>query len=447
MSKISPQESKKIIDKVSKSFCAAKWYNVSMWLGNGRTASCHHPLAHPIPKAELAKNKTALHNTDFKKKVRKEMLEGKRPPECSYCWVAEDAAKKDGTGVFSDRVFQTSRYTKSEIDAIKKMPWDKNVNPKTVEICFDNLCNLACSYCNSEFSSTWAKDVKKNGPYLNMKTGGGHAYSSDGSNAMPFGPKNEGNIYIDKFFEWFKELRHDLQEMRVSGGEPARSPHFWKFLDMCENDTFDFAINSNLIMPEDRLNKLIKSADKFKAMDIYTSAECLGKHQAFVRDGFDWDLWEKNLRTAYESKAFRALHIMMTISVLSVFGVSDFLKKIIEFRKEYNDKKAFNMSVNILRFPSFQSINMLHSDIKRKLAQELEDTINENSDWMQGHEINNFKRLVIYLRKVDVSYEDSDAYDKKQNDLKNFLEQYAIRREKPIKEYMPENFVNWYEQI
>jgi pyruvate-formate lyase-activating enzyme len=235
--------------------------------------------------------------------------------------------------------------------------------------------------------------------------------------------------------------------MRVSGGEPARSPHFWKFLDMCENDTFDFAINSNLIMPEDRLNKLIKSADKFKAMDIYTSAECLGKHQAFVRDGFDWDLWEKNLRTAYESKAFRALHIMMTISVLSVFGVSDFLKKIIEFRKEYNDKKAFNMSVNILRFPSFQSINMLHSDIKRKLAQELEDTINENSDWMQGHEINNFKRLVIYLRKVDVSYEDSDAYDKKQNDLKNFLEQYAIRREKPIKEYMPENFNKWYEQI
>jgi hypothetical protein len=61
MSKISPQESKKIIDKVSKSFCAAKWYNVSIWLGNGRTASCHHPLAHPIPKAELAKNKTALH--------------------------------------------------------------------------------------------------------------------------------------------------------------------------------------------------------------------------------------------------------------------------------------------------------------------------------------------------------------------------------------------------
>ena len=40
------QNTKKVIDSISKSFCAAKWYNVSIWLGNGRTASCHHPLAH-----------------------------------------------------------------------------------------------------------------------------------------------------------------------------------------------------------------------------------------------------------------------------------------------------------------------------------------------------------------------------------------------------------------
>ena len=65
------QNTKKVIDSISKSFCAAKWYNVSIWLGNGRTASCHHPLAHSIPKGELLENKTALHNTKFKKEQRK----------------------------------------------------------------------------------------------------------------------------------------------------------------------------------------------------------------------------------------------------------------------------------------------------------------------------------------------------------------------------------------
>ena len=265
------EETKKLIDSISPSFCAAKWYNVSIWLGNGRTASCHHPLAHHIPRMELQNNPSALHNTEFKKTARKEMLEGDRPKECGYCWRVEDAAKgkKD---VYSDRVYQSHRYTTDEIVKIKDKPWDHNVIPKTVELAFDNLCNLACSYCNAEFSSTWAQDINKNGPYKGMETKGGHTFANNGSHAMPFGHKNEGNEFIKKFFEWFPSIRGGLQELRVSGGEPARSPSFWKLLEMCDNDTFDFAVNSNLIMPEDRLDTLIESAKKFKAFDIYTSA-------------------------------------------------------------------------------------------------------------------------------------------------------------------------------
>lgn len=436
---------KKKMDGISSTFCAAKWYNVSIWLGNGRTASCHHPLAHPIPQSELKRNASALHNTDFKKQRRKEMLEGKRPAECSYCWTAEDAVK--GKDIFSDRVYQTARYTQQEIDRIKYMPWDMNVDPKTVEICFDNLCNLACSYCNAEFSSTWSKDIKGNGPYVNLKTNGGLTYSNDGSIAMPFGPKNEGNIYIKKFFEWFEEIKHGLQEMRVSGGEPARSPHFWEFLNMCNDLNFDFAINSNLIMPKNKLDQLINSASKFKNMDIYTSAECLGRHQEFVRDGFEWNKWKDNLFTAFNSNAFRSLHIMMTISVLSVFGVADFLQTIVGWRKELDAKHAFFMSVNILRFPSFQSVNILPRELKVQLAEEIQSVLDESTDWMQDHEINSYQRLIEYLYKVETSYEDQDKLEVKLNDFKNFLDQYAVRRNKPIKEYMPERFLVWYESI
>ena len=64
-------------NKISSSFCAAKWYNSTVWLRNGRTASCHHPQAHYIPSKEIYDSPSALHNTSFKKQVRKEMLEGK----------------------------------------------------------------------------------------------------------------------------------------------------------------------------------------------------------------------------------------------------------------------------------------------------------------------------------------------------------------------------------
>ena len=36
------------LDTKSSSFCGAKWYNATIWLGSGMTTSCHHPLPHKI---------------------------------------------------------------------------------------------------------------------------------------------------------------------------------------------------------------------------------------------------------------------------------------------------------------------------------------------------------------------------------------------------------------
>ncbi len=446
MSKPNSVKTKQVIDSISKSFCAAKWYNVSIWLGNGRTASCHHPLAHSIPRPELDKDKSALHNTQFKKEQRKKMLEGERPAECSYCWRVEDATKKD-SGIFSDRVYQTQRYSVKDILAIKNMPWDANVIPKTVELAFDNLCNLACSYCNAEFSSTWHQDISRKGPYENMKTSGGHTFKNTGHHAMPYGSKNQRNPYIAKFYEWFEEIRGGLDELRVSGGEPARSPSFWQLLEMCDNETFDFSVNSNLIMDDDRIDTLIEAGKNFKSFDVYTSAECIGKNQEFVRDGFEWDTWEKNMFRLHDSENIRSVHIMMTISALSIWSMAEFMDKIITWRKNFLNKEEFFMSVNILRFPSFQSINIIAQDVKNKLADEIEETLNRNKQYMIGWEENQFQRVIEYLRKVDTSYEDTDTFENKHHDFKNFVEQYATRREMPIDEYMPTEFIDWFKTL
>ena len=67
------------------------------------------------------------------------------------------------------------------------------------------------------------------------------------------------------------------------------------------------------------------------------------------------------------------------------------------------------MSVNILRFPSFQSVNIISQDVKNTIIDKLETTIRENQEWMKEWEINHYERLVTYLRNVDKSYEDSDT--------------------------------------
>ena len=77
---------KKKLDTKSASFCAAKWYNATIWLGSGMTTSCHHPLPHKIDLEEIKTNPSAIHNTRQKKEQRRQMQCGDRPAGCEYCW-------------------------------------------------------------------------------------------------------------------------------------------------------------------------------------------------------------------------------------------------------------------------------------------------------------------------------------------------------------------------
>ena len=52
-----------VLDTKSDSFCAAKWYNATIWLGSGMTTSCHHPPAHLVDREAVKTNPKLLHNT------------------------------------------------------------------------------------------------------------------------------------------------------------------------------------------------------------------------------------------------------------------------------------------------------------------------------------------------------------------------------------------------
>ena len=98
---------KQILDTKSASFCGAKWYNATIWLGSGMTTSCHHPLPHRIDLEEIKTNPSAIHNTKQKKEQRRQMQNGERPAGCEYCWKIEDIHRDN----ISDRVYNCLLYT------------------------------------------------------------------------------------------------------------------------------------------------------------------------------------------------------------------------------------------------------------------------------------------------------------------------------------------------
>jgi len=107
------EKTKERLDDVGCGFCLAKWTQVTMHLSMGMTHSCHHPSPHKIPIDEIERNPSALHNTRFKKQKRREMLSGKRPEECNYCWNVEDTGNS-----FSDRIYKSSEPWSSPLGMV-----------------------------------------------------------------------------------------------------------------------------------------------------------------------------------------------------------------------------------------------------------------------------------------------------------------------------------------
>ena len=439
----------KHLNSVSCSFCAAKWYNVSLHLGHGFTNSCHLPLPHPIDLEKIKTNPSALHNTDFKKEIRKMMLEGIKPAECSYCWKIEDIGRNN----ISDRVYKSQIYSEEEINALKELPWDADITPKTIEVSFDRTCNFACSYCNSGYSTTWGKDIKKNGAYQKFKTTSAGAYYADGSWSEIYGKRNENNPYVTAFLEWWPDITKTLQEIRVTGGEPCLSHNFWQFMEEVKkypSPNLRVAVNSNLGVNQEIIDKLINITQEIdiKEFDIYTSCEAYGEQAEYIRDGLNYEVWRKNLVQVIESAKIRQVVIMMTINSLCLFSITEFLDDMLELKTKYGSHKPI-VDFNILRWPAFMSPLTLPDDIKHDLHGKLSMwwRKNKKNPLINIHEGAQIQRLIDYIEVVNRGHNTTEMDMQMQfHDFKSFYVQYDKRRNKSFVETFPE-LEDWYNSL
>ena len=290
---------KEVLDKISPSFCAAKWYNATIWLGSGMTTSCHHPPAHLVDADKVRANPRLLHNTDQKKEDRRMMLAGERPAGCEYCWKIEDM----GRDAISDRVYKTVIYSDEALNEAYTTPVEDDVDLRTLEIAFDRTCQFACSYCNPAFSSTWVKDIDRNGPYTDLVSDGRNHFTHTHGTAQLY-RFGETNPYAEAFHKWWaSDLHKTLQELRITGGEPLMSGETWKLLDWFKQNRGKsqtrLAINSNLGKEVD-IDRLLDSIEGLE-VDIYTSMEAVGTQAEYIRDGLNYNQWLRNVQKILDS--------------------------------------------------------------------------------------------------------------------------------------------------
>lgn len=433
-----------VLDTLTPSFCAAKWYNATIWLGSGMTTSCHHPPAHRVDIDQVVTNPKLLHNTPQKKDDRKKMLAGERPAGCEYCWKIEDM----GRDAVSDRVYKSKIYPIEALHAAKNSHPDQDIELRTLEIAFDRTCQFACSYCNPAFSSTWVRDIHKSGPYHGLVSDGRNhfTHTHDSSQLYSF---NETNPYVEAFFRWWEtDLHQTLQELRITGGEPLMSGHTWKLIEWFKQNQgrsrTRLAINSNLGFSSEKLAEFVAAIESLPHVELYTSQEAVGRQAEYIRDGLDYDQWLQNVHALLKSGKIKALHVMCTINALCLDSLVQHLDLMLDLKRLYGRKRV-NFTLNILRFPSFQSPLVLSDQLRDRYRVRLAEWLYKNraNPYLHEHEINHTQRLIDYLDVVKTPHSDSFEMPKLLNDFKQFYHQYDQRRNKDFVSTFPK-LQDWY---
>jgi organic radical activating enzyme len=438
---------RKVLDTKSASFCAAKWYNATIWLGSGQSTSCHHPPAHAIDREALKTNPKAIHNTPTKKLDRAMMQAGNRPQGCEYCWKIEDM----GVDAVSDRVYKSKIYPLESLNEAYNTPSQEDVNLRTLEIAFDRTCQFACSYCNPAFSSTWVNDIKRHGPYESLVSDGrGHfTHTHDSAQLHRFG---ETNPYTEAFFKWWEsDLHQTLQELRITGGEPLMSGETWKLIDWFKDNKgrskTRLAINSNLGMDSIKLQEFIEKVKDIPHLEIYTSMEAIDGQAEYIRDGLDYSQWMHNVQELLEHDSIKAVHCMCTINALCLNSLDNLLDQLVKLKQVYGRERV-SFTLNILRFPSFQSPLVLPEHLLLYYRNRLINWViaHQGHEYLHEHEINHLSRLIDYLDLVKTPHSDTFEMPKLHNDFKQFHTQYDQRRGKDFVTTFPV-LKDWYHSL
>jgi len=443
---------KQRLDSVSPSMCLAKWKQVSLHLTTGHTNSCYHPPLHRIRVEDIQRGGTGLHNTEHKKQQRKLMLEGTRPSECQYCWNMED------NGKLSDRHYRSGEpWAAKDFDKIVTADWNEDALPSYVEVNFNNACNLACSYCSPQFSSTWQQEVERHGGYPTATIHNDPNYFRGERRPIP---NREHNPYVEAFWEWWPTLYPELEHFRMTGGEPMMDKNTYRVFDyvlmnpspkLHLNVTSNFSVDEKLWQRYKGYVKMICDGEKVEHFMQYVSLDAWLDKAEYIRHGLDFGLlWNRVNEFLGEIPGRSSLTFIVTMNNLSVTSFEQLMVAILGLRQIYsNTYQRVWFDTPVLRTPSWQSIQLLPESYAEKLEtvwvwmMKNTETEERRFKGFKDYELQRLDRDIAWMRdgqKLDPNY-----IARQKADFYRFFSEHDRRRGTDFLKTFPEMSGWWAE--
>jgi organic radical activating enzyme len=432
--------------------CLAKWKQVSLHLPTGLNNSCYHPPLHEIQVEDVNRGGTGLHNTEHKKEQRRLMLAGTKPAECQYCWNMED------NGKLSDRHYRSGEpWAAKDFESIRSSTGEEDVTPSYVEVNFNHACNLKCSYCSPQFSSSWAEEVDKLGGFPTSRVHNDPSYFVGRNRPIPV---REHNPYVEAFWAWWPKLYPELRHFRMTGGEPLLDKNTYRVFDyvlanpkpdLHLNVTSNFSVDERSWQKYKDYVKQLCQGEKIEHFMQYISLDSFGSQAEYIRHGLDFDLfWDRVNQFLTEIPERNSITFIVTMNNLSVTGLPHLFAGILGLRKIYSKTyQRIWFDTPVLRQPVWQSLQILPESYAEQLEYlwawmiRQSETEQTRFQGFKDYEIARLDRDIAWMR--DGQRLDSAYITKNKADFYRFFCEHDRRRGTDFLRTFPEMATWWAE--
>lgn len=247
-------------------------------------------------------------NHDFNsveyKTIRDNSLRNEWSPQCVICKTAEEN-KELSYRQFAIKDFRSHKdLINSQVELHKS---GKDIQPYFYDLRISNLCNLMCQTCEPSKSSSIAKSLNQDLPFLT------------------FEPEVDVNPNAIKIY--------------LAGGEPFMIKKFIKILKQVENLDCEVVVNTNGTIINEQMLAALK---RFKNVNITLSLDGYSTLNDKIRKGSNWNVILRNLQI-FKDCGF-SIHVNTVLQ-------KDNVNELYDLGKFLEEQSIFKWSITELLYP------------------------------------------------------------------------------------------------
>lgn len=340
--------------ETSKTFCMHPFTGLATREDGGIQVCCR---SHPI--GFITDNTLEdIWNNDNMKRIRHQVLNNERPPECEPCFGLEDQGveslrQRHIKGVIPEARINLYPNAMKDLREDMTMPFEI----PTMEIKLNNLCNLKCRMCHPLDSTSWNDwDVVE--PF----------YKKENNIIVDLVDKHnlKRKPHLDKFednpnwWDSFEKIIPYFRRAEFAGGEPLMDPQHYKILDMLKpyGDKIEIKYATNLTMLGKGNRNIYEYWPHFKSVAINVSIDGLEDSYEYVRGNAEWNTLINNIKTV--QKDFTNVSRIVGAVAVQVSNVM-ILDKMIEY---FLNDLGIVFYTNMVKYPNCLSIQVLPEELK-----------------------------------------------------------------------------------